>query len=347
VNRRYVLWILACVGVPSLVLFLFGIFIQPLYGDLTRIGLYTERDFGWKKPQQKFKAPAYTQDQYSQYQDVVVLGDSFSRGWPYHQWQNHVIAQTGWSMTTLDITSVDIDKILANPIFQKTPPKIFILESIERSFAERIARSPACTGPYDATTASLPAPLSLAHSKPAALDSSYVARENNWNDVKLEFVWKYIRNAIRLRGSEAPTKVRPLPLTRHDLFSSRNNSQVLVYGEDFDKQAKWQAMPLAEMSCRTQQIRKQIERNGKTRFVLLVPPDKLTAYADFLVDPSLRHISQLANLALDNPAIVPRIDLALKSAIAHGEQDVYLPDDTHWGPAGHKIAAQALLAFLQ
>jgi hypothetical protein len=42
-----------------------------------------------------------------------------------------------------------------------------------------------------------------------------------------------------------------------------------------------------------------------------------------------------------------RIDLALISAIHNGEQDVYLPDDTHWGSSGYQIAAETLLTFLR
>ena len=42
-----------------------------------------------------------------------------------------------------------------------------------------------------------------------------------------------------------------------------------------------------------------------------------------------------------------RLDIALISAIRQGEQDIYLPDDTHWGSTGHQIVAKTLLTFLQ
>ena len=94
-------------------------------------------------------------------------------------------------------------------------------------------------------------------------------------------------------------------------------------------------------------MRQQVEANGQTRFVLIVAPDKLTAYSDFIANKKLRNISMLTELSERNNKVIPRIDLALISAIRNGEQDVYLPDDTHWGSSGHRIAAETLLDFLQ
>ena len=79
----------------------------------------------------------------------------------------------------------------------------------------------------------------------------------------------------------------------------------------------------------------------------MAAPDKLTAYADFVSDRKLRNLSALAELSKQNPDSMPRVDLALKSAIAQGVQDVYLPNDTHWGSIGNQIAAETLLATLQ
>jgi hypothetical protein len=79
----------------------------------------------------------------------------------------------------------------------------------------------------------------------------------------------------------------------------------------------------------------------------MVAPDKLTAYADFVCDKGLRDISALAELSGHFPEVIPRLDLALISAIHEGKQDVYLPDDTHWGSSGYQIAAETLLTFLR
>jgi hypothetical protein len=347
-NRWYARWVLVLAFLPGLLLFIYGIYLQPLYGDLTRIGLYPEREFGWHTLQQKFQSPAYTQDEYNRYQDIVILGDSFSRAWPHHQWQNHVIAKTGWSIATLDINQVEINKVLTNPTFQKSPPKVFVLESVERNFAARIGKASACRSPLAPPAAANTKPWSLGYKHGPALAKIDEERPRNWSDVKLEFVWKYVRNTIRVaRGGQERTDVRKLALSRQGLFSSANQRDILIYSEDLDKSAKWSALPLSEISCRVQQIREQVERNGTTRFVLLIAPDKLTAYSEHLADETLSRISMLTDFAQFNEAFMPRIDLALKSAIKRGEKDVYLPDDTHWGSTGHRIAAEAFMAFLQ
>ena len=43
---------------------------------------------------------------------------------------------------------------------------------------------------------------------------------------------------------------------------------------------------------------------------------------------------------------VPRLDVALRSEIERGTQDVYLPNDTHWGSSGHQAITGNLLEFL-
>lgn len=347
VNRRYVCMVLALAFAPSLLLFIYGIYLQPLYGDLTRIGPFSEREFGWQGTQQTFAAPVYVQDEYKRHFDVVVLGDSFSRAWPRQQWQNHLIAKTGWSVVTLDIDTVTIDQILANPTYEASPPKLLIVESVERHFADRIGKAPRCVGPVSrSVTPAIPA-HAMHERHPHVLASSNLQRPQQWNDVKLGFVWKYLRNTWSLAlGGEPRKDVRKLALRHPGLFSSVNQDEILIFKEDFDKQATWKAMTLQEMSCRLHQLRKKVERNGQTRFVLMVAPNKLTAYHQHLADPTTPYVSMLSSLAENNQAILPRIDLTLMSAIGRGEKDVYLPDDTHWGSTGHRISAETLLAFL-
>ena len=42
----------------------------------------------------------------------------------------------------------------------------------------------------------------------------------------------------------------------------------------------------------------------------------------------------------------PRLDVALRKEIERGTQDVYLPNDTHWGSAGHQAVASHLKKYL-
>jgi len=81
----------------------------------------------------------------------------------------------------------------------------------------------------------------------------------------------------------------------------------------------------------------RVEANGKTLFLAMVAPDKLTTYGPFLAAKAFRGISRLDLLA-DYPALnLVRFDRDFDPA-AH--VDLYLPNDTHWSTTGHRLAAR-------
>jgi len=346
-HRRYVYGVVLLALFPALILFLLGIYLQPLYGDLTRIGSYSEREFGWSEPQVKFTKPLYTDGYYQSYHDVLVFGDSFSRAWPQHQWQNYLVSATDFSVATLNINTVKLEDILGSKVFREAPPKVFIYESVERSFLLRMASVEAC----EQADSSLKTGQSNAPQFVRAENlrgAQTVEREKKWSDVKLAFVLKYLWNSsLRSASKVERTEARKLALVQDVPFSSANKREILVYKDDFEKVASWRGLGDQDLDCRIEGIRQRVEANGKTKFVLMVAPDKLTAYSDFVEDGNVRNISKLHQLLDRNGAIMPRLDLALSSAIRKGEKDVYLPDDTHWGAKGHRIAAEALMDFLQ
>lgn len=351
-HRCYVLCLFALVLVPVLGLFTLGLYLQPLYGDLTRIGSYAEKDFGWNKPQFEFKHPLSEIGEYQRYYDIVVLGDSFSTGRPQLHWQNYLVAAKGWSIVTLNINEIKLEQVLENPVFRNTPPKIFILGTVERELPRRIAYEKSCDAnallTRGATTAQPSHVASLVQVSDFKGLAKYVERSTSWKSgIKLGYVKDYLwKSFLRISYGDAHTYAAKVELDRKGPFSSINKNTMLVYKDDFLKVSWWREMGLSEISCRIGQIRKQVETNRQTQFVLMVAPDKLTAYADFIRDKNLQKISNLSALSDSLPEIMPRIDLALTTAINKGEQDVYLPDDTHWGSSGYQIAAETLMTFL-
>ena len=329
------LWLLGLVLVPVSLLFGVSLYLQPLYGDLTRVGSYAENDFGWNRPQLEFQRPLSEFGRYERYYDVVVLGDSFSTAKPQMQWQNYVAAATGWSLTTLDINTTSLEQILGSPVFRNTPPKILIVESVERELPRRMRREPPCEAGASAR------PLSVARSLPDRVNipaselqgrAKPVERETRWRDVKLGYVRDYLwKSTLRALGGRAHGKATRVELAADAPFSSATRNAMLVYKADFTKAKWWRETGVEQISCRIERMRKQAEANGQTRFVFMVAPDKLTAYADYLPDEPLRGLSALAELSAALPQVTPRLDVALTSAIRGGEQDVYLPDDTHCG----------------
>lgn len=351
-HRRFALWLLALVLVPVSVLFGLNLYLQPLSGDLTRVGSYAENDFGWNKAQLAFQPPLSARGPYDHHFDVVVLGDSFSLRAPELAWQNYLVAAQGGSVITLDINETSLTQVLENPVFQKTPPKIFILETVERELPRRIRNEPSCDAKalpdrHAAAAGPLPPAVTIQERELQGL-AKPVDRDTASRDIKLGYVRDYLwRGLLRALTGRAHVDAETVALAGNAPFSSAIKDAMLVYKNDFRKAQWWREMGVPQISCRIDRMRKLVEANGHTRFVLMIAPDKLTAYADFLRDKDLRKLSALPELSRDLREIMPRLDIALIAAIREGEQDVYLPNDTHWGSSGYRIAAETLLSFLQ
>lgn len=337
---------------PVTVLFALNLYLQPLSGDLTRVGAYAENDFGWNDPQLEFRQALFARGAYDHHYDVVVLGDSFSLRAPQLAWQNYLVAAKGWSVITLDINETSLAQVLENPVFQKSPPRIFILETVERELPRRIRNEQPCDAralpdSHAASASPLPKAVTI-HERELQGLAKPVERDTASRDIKLGYVRDYLwRSLQRALFGKARVDAETVALVRNAPFSSSTKDAMLVYKKDFRKAKWWREMGVPQMSCRIDRMRKQVEANGHTRFVLMVAPDKLTAYADFLRDKGLRNLSSLSELSRTLPDVMPRLDSALISAIRKGEQDIYLPDDTHWGSSGYRIAAETLLSFLQ
>lgn len=139
--------------------------------------------------------------------------------------------------------------------------------------------------------------------------------------------------------------VADLSLSRPGLFSSRRADRLLIHSKDFGKVA-WKPGFVERGICGLLKLQRQAQRDGDTAFVVMIAPDKLSIYHQYAVGNDGLDISWISRIASDGRLLLPRIDLALTAAVHAGVRDVYLPDDTHWGYAGHQIAAQALHDYL-
>ena len=352
--RRYAIGVLAMAFIPCALFFGVGIYLQPLEGDLTRIGSYAERSYGWLYPQKMFKEIRYTNATYTRGHDMVVLGDSFATAMAHRQWQNQVAAETGLSIVTLSSYTTSLQEILNSPVFAESPPRYLVLTYVERHFPQQIEEHTACnlSEPQPQDSGSLPDPdTRFAVSMPSIADPVVLERQQHWDDwrdVKLGHAAKYVLyGLIRTIFGKEPSKALRVDLRRSDLFSNAHSSSSLVFRGDVDKAAKWKEMGLDRLSCGIETLRKKVEANGRTRFVLMVPPDKLTAYSPWVTNPALQKLSVLAELSKRHRVVMPRLDLALTAAIDAGHPDVYLPNNTHWGISGHLVAARTLVEFMK
>lgn len=314
---------------------------EPLYGDLTRLGGYPERDFGWNQAVDEFDPPIASFGDWTRPVDILVIGDSFANLRPRQQWQNVLAARTGWRIHTLDVHHVDVAKLVRSPIYAANPPKVVIWNVVERDLVSEYGRERAgCP-----ETVIIP-PVGLATPAPLPSESAAVMRPRPWSSVNPGFVWTWIyHQAWRFASGEDSGGTLKLKLSREDLFSSRISDQLLVYAND-ERKGAWKPADLDAVRCALAGIALRFQANGITAFVTALAPDKSSAYGPWLREPEKIAESRLPDLLERFQVPDARLDAAVRKSVATGIRDVYMPDDTHWGGAGQALAAEAIMELL-
>ncbi|MCX7066507.1 MAG: hypothetical protein NTW85_02245 [Methylococcales bacterium] len=118
-------------------------YFEKLYGDLTRVGYFTERDFGWRSPQQVIP-PELFKDYPLAEADILVIGDSFSTP---RAWQTRLVVD-GLKVATMHWNELG-KSVIAN--HEPLPDNLgealraagfkgryLVIESIERYFQFRM-----------------------------------------------------------------------------------------------------------------------------------------------------------------------------------------------------------------
>ena len=282
--------------------------------------------------------------EYKQYYDVVVLGDSFSVTSPRAQWQNYLVQSTGLSLATYKVDDIDIESFVASPAYKDHPPRIVIYETVERAFVGRTnswskgdcqtAPTPAFKGP----------PIEIRPGN-QPLSSHTRNTRNGPLHPNLSSGVHYLKRLIKKTFSKKSNQAIKIALNRSDLFSNRQSDHVLIYRNDFERY-RVSKEDLNGAICGLSYIQNTFQKNGKTFFVGMIAPDKLTTYMNVYKNFDHDKIHWMEEIAKHPELNVPRLDVALQSEIARGVRDIYLPNDTHWGSAGHKITAETLYKYL-
>jgi hypothetical protein len=341
--RRYAfLLMLFCLGLAA-GLAVYGHSFEPLSGDLTRIGWRSENDFGWTEPKEHFAPLAAMPGSLEQHYDVVAIGDSFTGESPWHPgttWPHYLAHDTGLKVAIFDSDDDLIGRLIESERFKTDPPALVIYEIVERNLVPGHPSRPGEACPADTA----PPQVTLRPGRPLAPPLAVTRlTERAWSDWPASYAAAYLTQNLRrwLVGHETTNSVE-LELTRGRLFSSRADRRLLVYGEDFNKLG-WSEADWRGAACSLLRLQARVETNGKTLFLAMVAPDKLTTYGPFLKAEAFRHISRLDLLA-EYPALnLVRFD--------HGFEptehiDLYLPDDTHWSTVGHRLAARRVEHWL-
>jgi hypothetical protein len=139
--RTYAVLLAAAGFAMMSVLLAVALWLEPLRGDLTRLGGYAENDFGWRTPQAVFDPPLAVGPDRDEALDVVVFGDSFSwQSAQMHQtpsgafWTDHLAAMTGWRVGVAGRPEQMV-ALLASDRFQGQRPMAIVLQVVERELA--------------------------------------------------------------------------------------------------------------------------------------------------------------------------------------------------------------------
>lgn len=345
--KKYNLFISAPLLIFLTIVVALGMRMQPLDGGLTRVGGFLEKDYGWNKPQKYFstlKFPFAKGNEYTKYYDVVVLGDSFSRSYPHSQWQNYFVARTGLSLITYDLVGIDIHKFVSSPEFSAHPPRVVIYETVERSF---VGRGNSWNN-GNCQAKEFPKPDWM----PLTTQSSNQKFTEHTRNTHTGILYPniptsihYIKRFIKKTFNEKSNRALKYTITRNDLFSNRLSDFMLVFRNDFERYAVSKKR-LNRAICGFHTIQNTFQKNGKTLFVGMVAPDKLTAYLDWIKNFDHDKIHWMTEIGKYPELNMVPLLKALKKEIANGGRDVYLPNDTHWGPTGMRVTSDALHQYL-
>ncbi len=168
----------------------------------------------------------------------------------------------------------------------------------------------------------------------------------DFSEINLKFALVYIENSLlRIVLNNDFTKVKKYALTRNDLFSNKKSGEILVLNSWLDAK-KWSKNEINNAICSALDVQNKIQSNGKTVFILVLIPDKSTAYNKYIINPEFASMEDITEKLLNKKINTPRLDSLLQEAIDRGEKDIYLPNDTHFGTKGYQITAASLDNFL-
>lgn len=308
-----------------------GFYFLPMaafQGDLTRIGMLPESQFGWHKPQPAVD-PKLMQQSSMQDADVLVIGDSFSDS---KVWQT-ALTQRGLKVRTEPWDSMrgvcaDFMPWLRAHGFAG---KYVVLEFIERNLQDELNRSVACQHMQYHPNSMTDAPRS---SPAVSFDPDFSNRSGRFS--------VGIQTALNLRKIENMGNTLDTGLTMSlndakvarvengcELFSHRHCGKVLFLGKD-------QAGEMNEGVLKNIEVLNS-RLNGITPIWAFVP-NKSTAY--------LYPDKQFWNEA-ERRFGAPNLLRMTRQAIDEKTIDLYPANNTHFSTTGYLLMGEEIFKAMQ
>jgi SGNH hydrolase-like domain, acetyltransferase AlgX len=335
--RRYLQTFFALTTVALIITWVLSYWQRPLSGDLTRIGFYSERDYGWNAQQTQLNIAATGAAVIRP--DFWVLGDSFSIG---NQWQS-VIGEQGqlrsqtFHYDKIGCVSQWIDQAAKHPSIRTV-----VLEVAQISLLTRFAKIADCGNtpnkPIEVVARrALTEPITdFNPSTDWRIKHSALTQLNTWQISR--------QGAQTLRDDQvANSSLKPNCAN----FSNQRHDRLLYQTGSLDHPNKT-AKTYAQAAANLLNLQKQAEAHGK-KFLLVVIPDKFSAYQSCITDTeastgqaAVSTCNYLSPEGVTCLNLMPLIDSErLKT------RDLYLPNDSHFSNAGYRLLANAVAPYLR
>jgi hypothetical protein len=302
-----------------------NLYFEPIAGDLTRIGRWAERDYGWNRQQPSVTVQANGSSVRGP--QVLVLGDSFSHP---NIWQSLLAESRHLEILSFQYEDVGCVDNWLQWVKEKHYPSAntIVIETVERSFIALFKFRNSC-GKL------LPKSFEMAEKtvtpvrpqRGLTLDATYL----------LPTAVNSLHVAIMKVGRVTSGETVNVPLVTNTLFSNRRSDRLLYYSDD-DLKLGWSESDIAAAIKNLKRIQADLEARG-FRLVVIVVPDKSSVYRPFMADkadnrgfPDIFRQLQVAR--------VNNVDLlGFFREEASETVDLYLPNDTHLSTQGYKLMA--------
>jgi hypothetical protein len=326
----------AGVIIPFAIILGMAIYIQPLVGDLTRLGNVSERSWGWN---QALPVVSIDQSATDSDFDVLVIGDSFSEK---DIWQSVMRDITGLKFKTFRWEDFSSPACLEAGIrhLKRQFPKIryVVIETVERS---AVTRFTALNGKID------DCPVTITSSIYTKASNTLAIRNKSLDSIPdaLYTIKAFLSEPKKYHQTTVSGYGYISPLKRTDLFSNQKSDALLYFAGDLEK-LDWTEAQIKASLNNLEQL-SQIHSQQGLKIIFAIVPDKSTAYSEYLVQsPSQGKSIDIWQKLNATSLNVINLKTAFSETILK-TQDFYLPDDTHLSTVGYQSLASEISKSLK
>lgn len=329
--RRYLIYFAVSTAITLVPAALLSAVFEPINGDLTRTGNYSEWDYGWNSQQPALRlegnGASITRP------DVIVLGDSFSR---QNVWQSALASQLKMRILSFHYAQAGCIQNWIEYALDHPSADTVAIQVVERDFVNRFRDLPPCKSrspvPIEMSTATSPI------TRPAWPPEFYVVRSYR---IALNTVKITVNPDVTFHGT-----VINAPIKEHCAkFSNRRSDRILYYPDD-ELKLGWTNEDKMHAISNVISIQQMFAARGK-KLVFIISPDKLSVYQECLAnDPNVEARKQVnvTQSLIQAGGNVPNLIQVFQEQ-AGKMLDLYYPNDTHLSIDGNILAAETLAPF--